>query len=342
MKNTLINAVIRSNIIHLYNRYTKDKAVIFMLHRFRDPSIGYILDNDAVSADLLERCFSYLRNNDYAVLSLKEVIKKITNDQKLYKTVCFTVDDGYIDFKNIAFPICRTYNIPITIFITTGFIDGNIMMWWDKIEYLVRNTAKKNLEASLPAPTNQITVPLRSGQDKVNAVQLLTNSLKYLSHDVLLAFIEDLSINLEVPLPQSVPSEYAAMTWQDVQTLQSQKINFEPHTLTHPILSRLTVPAQQQQISGSIRAIKNRLGTAPSIFCYPNGTVKDFTQETVDLVKSNGMLAACSTEPGFLNSSLQEQQYRIPRIPFPRHFEQFVLYISGYKMHKNIFSNKNK
>ena len=46
-----------------------------------------------------------------------------------------TVDDGYRDFYDIAFPVLREEGVPATFFVTTGFIDGQIWLWPDLLEY---------------------------------------------------------------------------------------------------------------------------------------------------------------------------------------------------------------
>jgi len=46
-------------------------------------------------------------------------------------SVLLTVDDGYQDFYNLAFPILKKYEVPATVFFTTDFIDKRIWLWHD-------------------------------------------------------------------------------------------------------------------------------------------------------------------------------------------------------------------
>ena len=50
-------------------------------------------------------------------------------------SVLLTVDDGYQDFYNLAFPILKKYEVPATVFFTTDFIDKRIWLWHDLLNF---------------------------------------------------------------------------------------------------------------------------------------------------------------------------------------------------------------
>ena len=93
------------NIFRFFNKFTKDQIIIFMMHRFQDSSINYqtSLIQPLLSPDTLEDCLKYLVKNNYTILSFRDLIQAAQKHQNFYKTVCFTIDDGYIDFKNTTF-----------------------------------------------------------------------------------------------------------------------------------------------------------------------------------------------------------------------------------------------
>lgn len=41
------------------------------------------------------------------------------------KWICITLDDGYMDNYENAYPIFKKYNVPFCVYVTTGYIDGN-------------------------------------------------------------------------------------------------------------------------------------------------------------------------------------------------------------------------
>lgn len=46
------------------------------------------------------------------------------------KWVCVTFDDGYRDNYTMAYPLLKRLHVPFTVYVTTGFIDNRIPMWW--------------------------------------------------------------------------------------------------------------------------------------------------------------------------------------------------------------------
>ncbi len=298
-----------------------------MLHRIQDPSIGYIRPH--LTADRLDRCLEYLVKYKYHVLSFYELINAAIKKKKLYKTVCFTVDDGYIDFKNIAYPLFKKHNFPATVFITTDFVEGKLMLWRDQIEFILEQTTKPSLV--LDCENNHFSFPLHNKEERKRAALILIGYFKSLPFDQVNSSIMRLSRILDVDLPNTPPLQYSALSWEDIREMEKDKIDFQPHTVTHPILSKIKYSEQAWQIKKSKEAILDNIRSKPVIYCYPNGMTGDFTEETISLLKKEGFLASCVAELGFFNPELSDF-FRIPRIPFPRNYIDFVYHVSGCKI----------
>jgi peptidoglycan/xylan/chitin deacetylase (PgdA/CDA1 family) len=67
------------------------------------------------------------------------------------------------------------------------------------------------------------------------------------------------------------------------------------HTLSHPWLTRLPLPAAREEITGSKKALEDRFGRPVVHFCYPYG---DWNDRVRELVIEAGYTTACTTEPG--------------------------------------------
>ena len=317
-------------MLRVFNRYTKNQAVIFMMHRFFDPLINFTpLDDQCfLSPNTLDDCLKYLIKNDYTILSFKDLIQATHEHQPLYKTVCFTIDDGYVDFKNVAFPFFKKYNLPATVFITTDFIEGNLTMWWDLVEYLIINT---NLQKTNIVYKNiSLRLPLQSRKKKQIALTLVLQKLKLLPLPEILIFLQYFSKRLNVALPDKPPKEYRALHWNDILEMEKHGINFQPHTVTHPILSRINITDQKWQIKMSTETLKKKITSDPTIFCYPNGKFGDYTEKTISILKEEKFIAACTTEPNVLNQT-STNLFQIPRFAFPNNYYKYTLYVSGCK-----------
>ena len=62
--------------------------------------------------------------------------------------VAFTIDDGYLDHAKVAAPIFAEFDCPVTTFVTTGFLDGQLWLWWDRIQYVFENTPRTSVTLS--------------------------------------------------------------------------------------------------------------------------------------------------------------------------------------------------
>lgn len=108
----------------------------FMYHRFGEDKFP---STNISEAQLLAH-INYVVKNKIRVLSLGEVIKRIENGDKFSeKVVSFSVDDAYKSFYEIAWPIFRDNNIPVTLFVSTDIIDKKTKnyMTWDQIKVFI-------------------------------------------------------------------------------------------------------------------------------------------------------------------------------------------------------------
>ncbi len=111
---------------------------ILMYHRF-----GYEESSLFVTPENFTRQLAYLKNKNYEVISLDELVEGIKNEKKFkHRTVVITVDDGYEDNYIYAYPILKKYGFPATIFIIANFIDNKKdYMNWEEI----RTMSKDNI-----------------------------------------------------------------------------------------------------------------------------------------------------------------------------------------------------
>lgn len=79
----------------------------------------------------------YLRDNDFSVVSLPELLDDLQNRRPVPdKAVAITFDDGYISIYDTAFPMLQEYGYPFTLFLSTDPINNNQAnyMSWDQVK----------------------------------------------------------------------------------------------------------------------------------------------------------------------------------------------------------------
>jgi peptidoglycan/xylan/chitin deacetylase (PgdA/CDA1 family) len=72
-------------------------------------------------------------------------------------------------------------------------------------------------------------------------------------------------------------------------------VRFEPHTITHPVLTSLSRKGARDEIAESKGAVEEELGREARLFCYPGGY---YSPREVELVRECGYRAAVTCEFG--------------------------------------------
>jgi peptidoglycan/xylan/chitin deacetylase (PgdA/CDA1 family) len=250
---------------------------ILMYHRFFQPS-------------QFEAQCAHLRKH-YHPVSLTQAAECLREGKAVPdRLVVVTVDDGYRDFLENAFPVLNRYEIPATVFLTTDLPDCNGWLWVDQVVYCVLRARVREIALNICKPERwMLDTEERRGQAAVS----IKEAMKRIPNDDRLEWLEKLPRLLDVALPARPPESHAPLQWEDVRTLAAQGVEFGAHTRTHPILSRLsTIEQVEMEIGGSKRRIEQEAGIEVRHFCYPNGTREDFTQQTVEVVKASGFVTA--------------------------------------------------
>lgn len=105
---------------------------IWMLHR-----IVELRSNEPEQRELevtpifLENTIIECLNNGYRFVTIDEAYNIINNGkQQKQPFVCLTFDDGYKDNYTTALPLLERLNVPFAVYVTTGFVDNKLPMWW--------------------------------------------------------------------------------------------------------------------------------------------------------------------------------------------------------------------
>ena len=103
---------------------------ILMLHRVVEHRSEGKKRELEVTPQFLEQTIDDYRRQGYRFVSIDEACDIISKGRTYHPFVCLTFDDGYQDNYDIAYPILKQMNIPFAVYVTTGFINNRLPMWW--------------------------------------------------------------------------------------------------------------------------------------------------------------------------------------------------------------------
>ena len=226
----------------------------------------------------------------FTVLPLDEAVAKLNTGTLPGRAACITFDDGYADNHDVAMPILRRHGLSATFFIATGFLDGG-RMWNDTIIESVRSCKVRILDlSSLDLGRHAIA----SIDEKRAAISSLINQIKYRAFEERVTVTEQLAGLARVQLPHDL-----MMSSHQVKSMRQAGMQIGAHTMSHPILARLTDEHARQEISGSKNFLEQLLCEPIGLFAYPNGKPgEDYSPQSVAVARSLGFDAAVSTAWG--------------------------------------------
>lgn len=325
-KSTISDAFVSlTNRVKLLDLYSFIKSnlrsyvAIICYHR-----VGNIKDRWAIdTTDIIdfEKEMRYL-SKTHKILSLEEMAKIINEKKALPKKgAVVTFDDGYKDNYTKAFPVLKKYNIPATIFLTTGNIGNDNLFWWDKVEYILRNTKLKRFDLG---DFGDIIPPL--GKTKLKTLDEITTKFTKIPENKKCDLIDKLVEISDVDIPKNL-GKAIIMSWDEVKEINEEGINLGAHTVTHPILTKIPLMQAKNEIINSKKEIERRLKKPVNTFSYPNGLANDFNNDIKTILKENGFICATTLIPKTINNNTD--LFELGRLPPGHNFNSFKFCISG-------------
>ena len=243
----------------------------------------------------------------FTVLPLDVAMQHLRSGTLPERALAITFDDGYADNRHVAMPILQSLGLPATVFVTTGFLDGGCM-WNDVVIESFRRTRLKVADLSDiedlggSANCDLSTVPHRR-----NALEAAIAAAKYLEPDRRLRLVRHISERLKVAVPTDL-----MLTSADVIALQRGCMQVGAHTVSHPILAKLSPSEIRREMKDSKEFLEDLLGEPVLLFAYPNGKPdEDYNRACVAMAREVGFTAAVTTARGAAKATTDP--FQIPR-----------------------------
>lgn len=303
---------------------TQGAGVIFMLHHVQPGPPEPFAPNRilTVTPEFLTGVIEHVLERGFDVVSLDEAHARMASDRSSGKRFAtFTFDDGYRDNIEIALPIFHRFGVPMTIYLTSDFCDGQGLAWWVTLERVLRESTR----IAVPFPDGCRHLPLATIAEKHAAHNMIYPWLRAMPdasiHRHVNRWAEDAGID-----PMAACRDLV-MTWDEIRAAAKDPlVTFGAHTMSHAALARCSAEEARWQIAASIEHVEHELGRDCRHFAYPYGDAGSAGPREFEMCRSLGVRTAVTTRKGLIATDVADRLTALPRLSLNGDFqdERFV------------------
>ncbi len=301
-----------------------NKIIVLMYHEIAD-------DHDDIEAwtvvrknDFVKQ-MEYLRNH-YRIISLEEAIEQKENlsaNQKSAAVVTF--DDGYAGNKQIVLPLVKEMNIPVTIFVTTGAVKEQKLLWYDRIINAMQREESIDINLSREA-LGRYEINRTTGADNWREIERLLTALKGLG-PVKREEVTDHIVSGLSRTGRNGAYQVAPLSIEEVRELAAcPLITIGAHSHCHNILTQLSREEIIHTIQTSKKYLELWINKPVHYFAYPNG---DYDDKVVGALRESGFRCGLTTISRPWERT--DSYFSVPRVGIGRYdsIEYFKVRIAG-------------
>lgn len=298
--------------------FTAGNGVIFMLHHVvpeapRDFEPNGILK---VTPDFLESVIREVREEGFDFVSLDEVPERLKAKAGAKPFAVFTLDDGYRDNRDYAYPIFKRHNVPFTVYVAADFSDGNGDLWWLNLDEALRRLDTVTLEMS----GVRKTFTLVTAGEKSTAFDEIYWWMRSLPEDIARAITHRLA--RDAGFEPGDACRDLVMTWDELRDFATDPlVTIAAHTCGHYALAKLPAEKMRAEMSRSAARIEAELGRPCRHFSYPYGCEQSAGEREFAAAADLGFATAVTTRKGLLHASHSASPTALPRLSLNGDFQ---------------------
>lgn len=235
-----------------------------------------------------------------------------------------TFDDGVKDHSQTVLPVLQARKAHGIFYICAGPLIHNKILDVHRVHLLlglhggrvIYDALLPRISAGMLMSDNieafeRLTYARQQLDDATKAVKEICNY--YLRYELREPLLDELCSELLPPELCDPRSFY--MDENEILALHKAGMTIGSHSISHYVMSRVSVEVQQQEITASFSFLESIVGTLPTrTFCFPYGGFHSFTADTVRLLDSERCAFSFNVEQATICAAhLSEQPLTLPR-----------------------------
>jgi peptidoglycan/xylan/chitin deacetylase (PgdA/CDA1 family) len=297
--------------------FTKGAGAIFMLHQvLPDPPQSFEPNRILrVTPDFLDEVIEATREAGFDIISLDDAPDRLQQGGERPFAV-FTLDDGYKDNREFAYPVFKRHEVPFTIYVASDFADGKPDLWWLTLEEVLRSSP----HITLAMNGQGRHFPLGTPAEKELAYHEIYWWLRSIPEDLARALVNELAAaQHHDPRPAHAR---LFMSWDELRELaQDALVTIGAHTTTHRALGKLPESVARAEMADSRARIERELGRPCRHLSYPYGCANSAGPRDFRLAGELGFATAVTTQKGLIHPQHANALTALPRLSLNGDFQ---------------------
>jgi peptidoglycan/xylan/chitin deacetylase (PgdA/CDA1 family) len=293
---------------------------ILMLHQVRPARPDRFQPNRLleVTPQFLERTIRRLKKSGANFIGMDEVHRRMTEGDFPDRFVAVTLDDGYRDTFEHAYPILKKYDVPFAVYVATSFADRIGEMWWLALEAVIA----RNELVGIRIDNRDRWFDCSDVISKRATFDHIYDWLRQLNtEDELRHFMRELCARHRVDMT-AICGELC-MDWpQLVELAADPLVTIGAHTVNHVMLAKVTEPAVRSELQNSCTVIEAALGTRPQHLAYPVGDSTAAGPREFKVAADLGFKTAVTTRQGVVFRAHSKHMTALPRLSLNGNFQR--------------------
>lgn len=292
---------------------TRGVGVIFMMHHIQ-PASGKAFDPNgllSITPDFLSATIRRIRERGWDIVSLDEAVARISAEptRESRPFAAFTIDDGYRDNLDHAYPVMKAAGVAFTVYVTSALPDGNAELWWIGLEEVIARNGSITYMHGAAAETIACDTLAAKNATWDRLYPLIRNA----PEDEQRAIVRDLCARHGVAQEQICRD--LAMNWDDVRRLAADPlVTIGAHTVNHFAVVKLDAGRARSEMDEGARRIEAETGARPKHFAYPYGDPGSAGPRDFTIAQELGFASAVTTRKGMLTAKHRDHLFALPRV----------------------------
>ena len=297
---------------------TRGLGVIFMLHHVRPEPPRAFEPNRIlkVTPAFLENVIMQVKEAGFDTISLDEVPARLAPGYAGPPFACFTLDDGYKDNRDYAYPVFKRHHVPMGIYIPTAYADGEGDLWWLVLETVIERAPYVSVQMD-GAFRHYATGTVA---EKSHAYETIYWWLRQLPEDRARLVVAELAHSIGYDASRLCHD--LIMNWDELRELALDPlVTIGGHTRRHLALAKLPAAEAEAEIAGSMARIESELGRPCRHFSYPYGCAQSAGRREFEMAGQLGLSTAVTTRKGLIWRRHARSMAALPRFSLNGDFQ---------------------